>query len=85
MTEYKNVRSSFRPNPLEITEKTVIVSKNIVEYEQDYDGQIITGYEYDWEVYDKDEYLVNIAAQNASAIEQLQDELKAAKIILGVD
>jgi hypothetical protein len=81
MKEYKNVRSSARPQDIEITQNAVYIAKNITPYEETIDGRVVTGYEYDCEDYTKDEYLIH---QNET-ITSLEEELKAAKILLGVD
>lgn len=85
MINYGRVKSSELPKEFEITSTSVIVASNIQEYEQDFDGRIIHGYEYDYHVYDKDEYLTTVAINNAKAITELTDELAAAKILLGVE
>lgn len=85
MINYGRIKSSIYPSEFEVTDTSVIIASNIEEYSQDFDGQIIHGYEYDYIVYDKDEYLTTIALENAHAITELQDELEATKIILGVE
>lgn len=85
MINYGRIKSSTRPNELEVTATSVITASNISEYEEDFDGQIISGYEYDYIIYDKDEYLTTVAAANAQAIIALQEELEATKILLGVE
>lgn len=75
------VRSKIMPQAVEFTEKYVLVASNIVEYSEEVDGHTMSGYEYDCNQYTKDEYLL----QQAAKIEALQEELAAAKILLGVD
>ena len=75
------VRSKIMPNEIEITDKYVLIASNITAYEEEVDGHVMSGYEYDCTQYTKDEYLV----QQANKIGTLQEELNAAKILLGVD
>ena len=81
MREYKKIHSAARPQDIEITQNAVYIAKNITPYEETIDGRVVTGYEYDCEDYTKDEYLLH---QNEK-ITSLEEELKAAKILLGVD
>lgn len=85
MINYTNVKSSNYPKEFEITKDSVIIASNIQPYQQDLDGITVTGYEYDYTIYNKDEYLTDIAQANAKAIVQLSDELAATKILLGVE
>lgn len=75
------VRSSIRPPEIEFLPNQVLINTNIQEYSEEVDGHILNGYEYDCEEYTKDEYLL---LQN-NQIKALQEELEAAKILLGVD
>ena len=69
------VRSSVRPQEIEITPTYVLVASNIESYEEEtIDGRIVSGFEYDCTQYTKDEYIALMAQQ-----------LQAAKILLGVD
>lgn len=81
MKEYKKLHSSSQPLPVEITRDAVYESTNIIPYNEVIDGYTFNGYEYDCIEYTKDEYLLK---QNES-IAELKDELRAAKILLGVD
>lgn len=80
MKMYTGIHSQNRPQPIEITKTQVFVNKNINEYVRD--G--FTGYEYDIEIYDKDEYIL-VLARNQEDIVALREELEAAKILLGVE
>lgn len=51
------VRSSTEPQPIEITAHSIFVASNITPYEEEVDGRILRGYEYDCTEYSKDEYL----------------------------
>lgn len=80
MKNYKKVHCKNNPKPIEITSTQVFVNKNIVSYAiEDFEG-----FEYDVDVYDKDEYIM-LLAQNQQDIAALREELEAAKIILGVE
>lgn len=81
MIDYGRVRGSERPKELEITSSSVFVASNIEEYQQVMEDATINGFEYDYIQYTKDEYIL----KNAEALNQLSDELAAAKILLGVD
>jgi len=41
------VRSSIEPQPIEMTATHVLIASNITPYEEEIDGHVITGYEYD--------------------------------------
>lgn len=76
------VRSSIRPQEIEITPTYVLVASNITPYEeQTVDGRTVSGFEYDCTQYTKDEYLLH----QIDEINSLAQELQAAKILLGVD
>lgn len=81
MKQYLKIHSSTRPQDVVFTGSTVQVNSNIVSYSETIDEHIIEGFEYDCTEYTKDEYLM----QQDSKIASLQDELEAAKILLGVD
>ena len=85
MIDYGTVRSFNRPKELEITANAVFVASNIQEYTQEFDGFIMNGYEYNYASYDKDEYITLLTQSNIQAINELSDELEAAKILLGVE
>ena len=75
------VRSATRPQDIEFTATSVLVASNITPYEETVFDKVISGYEYDCTQYSKDEYMA-LQAQKISSLEQ---ELAAAKILLGVD
>ena len=77
----KKVRSSIEPQPIEFLPNMILVASNIKPYEEEVDGHILRGYEYDCEEYTKDEYLLI----QSNKIAALEEELAAAKIVLGVD
>lgn len=82
MKDYGIVKSNNRPQEIEITENSVIIASNIEPYEeQDFNGQTVSGYKYNYKVYTKDEYLM----LNIQSIQELEDELSAAKVLLGLE
>lgn len=79
MKDYGRVRGDNYPQEITMTLTEVMVASNVQFYEEeDLDGRISSGYEYDYKVYSKDEYY-------ASTIAALQEELAATKILLGVE
>lgn len=74
MKNYGIVKSTERPQNIEITSSAVFVASNIQPYEQMFDEAIVQGYEYNLIEYSKDEYLLSLA-----------EELAATKILLGVE
>lgn len=77
----EHVYSAERPPEIEITATNVFIAENITPYEQHLDDYVITGYEYDCITYTKDEYIKYLAECN----NKMEEELRAAKIILGVE
>lgn len=72
------VRSSIRPQEIEITGNSVLVASNITPYEEEYDGHTISGYEYDCDEYSKDAYLIKLAREN----QQLKQEVIDTQLAL---
>lgn len=68
------VRSSVRPQEIEVTPTHILIASNITEYEETNDEHTRSGFEYECQQYTKDEYILLMAQQ-----------LEAAKILLGVD
>lgn len=81
MISYKNVRSNDKPQNIEITDTQVFLAKNVEEYSEAVEDHEVSGYKYDYFIYTKDEFLL----ESASQIEDLKEELAAAKILLGVE
>lgn len=81
MVNYGRVRGTNSPSPIEITPSAVYIASNITEYTETIDDITVTGYEYNYIGYTKDEYLLIMAEKN----QELEDELMATKILLGVD
>lgn len=85
MINYGKVRSSEIPQETQITTDYVYVASNIEPYELLNEDKILTGYEYDYIAYTKDEYIQLILEENSKTITELEDELSAVKILLGVE
>ena len=85
MTNYGRVKSNNAPPAVEITPNFVYVASNIEEQTRVIDEVEETIYSYDYIGYTKDEYISVISVANANAIEELNDELAATKILLGVE
>ena len=81
MKNYGIVFGSIQPQATEITPTSVFIASNIEPYEQEIDGHTISGYKYNYIEYSKDEYLL----QQTTNIAALQEELAAAKVLLGVE
>lgn len=81
MKNLGRVHSLERPQEIQITNTNVFIASNIQPYEETLDNHYIQGFEYDYIEYSKDEYLMLLAQQNATLI----DELQATKILLGVE
>lgn len=81
MKNYGRVRGSINPAAIEITKNAVFVASNVQEYTETIEDKVVSGYEYDYIQYDKDEYIQVLAAR-ANALEE---ELQATKILLGVE
>ena len=73
--------STDRPQAIEMTTDSVFVATNITPYSKEIEGHTIEGYQYNYIQYTKDEYLL----EQLASITSLQEELQAAKILLGVD
>lgn len=84
MINYGRVHGSEQPKEIEITNSAVFVASNIVPYKETIEDKVISGYEYDYVSYTKDEYILTLHNLNKN-IEELQEELVATKILLGVE
>lgn len=60
MKEYKNTKSTIKPEPLIIDDCSAWVCENVVEVEND----VLIEYEYDMYQYGKDEYIKLMAESN---------------------
>ena len=81
MINYGKTYSSTKPQAVTMTATNVFVANNIEPYAKEVDGYTESGFKYDYISYTKDEYLM---AQNEKMAE-LEQQLEAAKILLGVD
>ena len=85
MKNFGKVQSIDRPQEVEMTSSGVFVASNIEQYSEEIDNETYSGYQYDYVEYTKDEYITILTQQNATAIAELQEELAAAKVLLGVE
>ena len=81
MKNYGIVYGSVQPQAVEITPTSVFIASNIEPYETIINGNTVIEYKYNYVEYSKDEYLL----QQTNSITALQEELAAAKVLLGVD
>lgn len=75
------IRSATIPKDVTFGNGCVLVASNITPYEEEIDDKVKRGYEYDCVCYSTDEYFALQAQKMAS----LEEELQAAKVLLGVD
>ena len=85
MINYGRVFGDTRPKEVNVTAGQVFVAKNIEEVTQEIDGYEVSGYQYDYIGYTKDEYLEEVASKDAQRIAELEEQLRVTKILLGVD
>ena len=81
MKDYGIIKGSVEPQPIEITPTSVLIASDIEPYTDDLEGHTVSGYQYHYIEYTKDEYLL----QQSNSLNSLQEQLEAAKILLGVD
>ena len=81
MKDYGIISGSIAPQAVEITPTSVYIATNIEPYSEEIDGHQISGYKYNYVEYSKDEYLL----QQTNSIAALEEELAAAKVLLGVE
>lgn len=81
MTNHGIQHSTLRPQDIEMTDNYVFIAKNITPYSEEIEGHVISGFSYEYIQYTKDEYLLLQSAE----VNELKQELQAAKILLGVD
>lgn len=60
MIKYGRQRGTTRPQEIEITASYVFIASNITPFEEELDGRIFSGYEYDYIQYSKDEYIAKL-------------------------
>ena len=81
MKNYGKVHSLNQPQENEIKEEKVFLASNIQPYTTVIEDKEESGYEYDYVEYTKDEYIKLLSQQS----QRLEEELAAAKILLGVE
>ena len=81
MKDYGVIYGTVEPQPIEITATSVFIASNVEPYEEEVGEHTVSGYKYNYKEYSKDEYLL----QQAASIASLQEELAAAKVLLGVE
>lgn len=84
MINHGKIHSNTIPPEIEITDDYVFIASNVVPYTKTIDEYTISGYEYDYAQYTKNEY-IGLLAEKSAKIEELEEELAAAKILLGVE
>lgn len=73
MIDYGTVRSTIKPNKVEIDEYSVWINTNIQEIEVQSEVKIHTEYEFNQIRYTKDEYIKLIDERNTTLESQLTD------------
>ena len=81
MKNYGKVQSLNQPQEIEIKEEKVFLASNIQPYTTVVEDKEESGYEYDYVEYSKDEYIKLLSQQS----QRLEEELAAAKVLLGVE
>ena len=84
MINFGKVKGNSLPQEMEITSNMIYIAKNIEPYTETIDDHVINGYTYDYIGYNKDEY-IELLSKKSQKIDQLEEELAAAKILLGVE
>ena len=84
MKFYENTYSMNKPPEIETTATKVFVASNIKEVSKEIEETNVNCFSYTLVEYDKDEYL-DILFKQQTDIAALQEELQAAKILLGVE
>ena len=67
------IKSSEMPKEITISGDKVLIASNIIPYEEEVEGYLIKGYEYDCLTYSKDEYLVLLIKKNEELENQILD------------
>lgn len=85
MIDYGTVRSTIKPNKVEIDEYSVWVNSNIKEIEVQSEVESHTEYEFNQVRYTKDEYIKLIDERNTTLESQLTDtQLALCEIYEGI-
>lgn len=74
MVDYGTVRSTVKPDDVEIRETKVFIASNIQEVSENVgEENEFVGYEYGWQEYEKDEYILLQAQRNTTLEKQVVD------------
>lgn len=73
MINYGKIRSTVKPEPIEIDEYSVYINTDISEISVETDGETHTEYEFNQVRYDKNEYIKLMSEQNTALETQLTD------------
>lgn len=84
MKVYNPTYSLVQPPETEITEAKVFIASDVQEVIREFEDTQENCYQFILTEYDKDEYL-KILMESRAQITALQEELQAAKILLGVE
>ena len=84
MKIYETTYSATQPQAIEITSNKIFLASNIQQINREIEDREETCYLYTLTEYDKDEYLA-LLIQNQANVAALQEELEAAKVLLGVE
>ena len=84
MKIYEETYAMTRPPEIETTATKVFIASNIEEVTLEVEEKEVQCFSYTLVEYDKDEYL-DIIFKQKTDITALQEELEAAKILLGVE
>lgn len=64
MISYGRTRSDTEPMAVQITETKVFVASNVETYSEVIEDETITGFEFDYTEYEKDEYIQMLKTEN---------------------
>ena len=85
MIDYGTVKSTIKPDKIEIDEYSVWVNSNIKEIEEQSEDESYTEYEFNQVRYTKDEYIKLIDKRNSTLESQLTDtQLALCEIYEGI-
>lgn len=74
MFSYGKVRSTVKPDEVEIRETKVFIASDIQEISENVgEENEFVGFEFDWREYEKDEYILLQAQQNSELVKQVTD------------
>lgn len=67
------VYAAVEPEEIVVSKDAVYVASNITPYEKTVEDQTMSGYQYDCEIYTKDEYLIKLTRENEKLKEDILD------------